>query len=69
MNYFDDFDLKGTLNDYKDMLFQSKKYLLIYLVLIFVMGLSTIYGKIIFTPKFLILTFLTPCNDRGTATA
>ena len=58
MNYFDDFDLKGTLNDYKDMLFQSKKYLLIYLVLIFVMGLSTIYGKIIFTPKFLILTFL-----------
>lgn len=58
MNYFDDFDLKGTLNDYKDMLFQSKKYLLIYLVLIFVMGLSTIYGRIIFTPKFLILTFL-----------
>ena len=47
MNYFDDFDLKGTLNDYKDTLFKSKKYLLIYLVLIFVLGLST------FTEKFL----------------
>ena len=58
MNNFDDFDLKTIFKSYWDMLFQSKKYLLIYLVLIIVLGLSTLYGKIIVTPKFLILTFI-----------
>ena len=57
MGILADFDLKSTLCDYKDMFFQSKKYWLIYLVLIFVLGLSTATQKNFSNPNFEILTF------------
>ena len=44
--------------DYKDMLFKSKKYWLIYLVLIFIFGLSTAYNKNIMQINFIVLTFI-----------
>ena len=50
--------LNNTFSDYKDMLFKSKKYLLIYLVLIFVLGLSTVNKKNFIQPQFAILTFI-----------
>ena len=50
--------LDVTLKDYKNMLFKSKKYWLIYLVLILVLGLSTASQKNFIHPDFLILTFV-----------
>ncbi len=47
-----------TLKDYKNMLFKSKKYCLIYLVLIFILGLSTANQKNFIRPEFLILIFV-----------
>ena len=58
MGVLADFDLKSTLYDYKDMFFQSKKYWLIYLVLIFVLGLSMVTQKNISNPYFEIMTFI-----------
>ena len=52
------FDLNATLKDYKNMLFKSKKYCLIYIVLIFILGLSTANQKNFIRPEFLILTFV-----------
>ena len=54
MEFLNNFDL----NDYKDMLFESKKYWLIYLVLIFVLGLSTVNKKNFIQPQFAIFTFI-----------
>ena len=54
---FNNFDL-NIFNDYKNMLFKSKKYCLIYLVLIFVFGLATINKKNFIHPEFTILTFI-----------
>lgn len=50
--------LNNTFSDYKDMLFKSKKYLLVYLVLIFVLGLSTVNKKNFIQPQFAIFTFI-----------
>ena len=50
--------LDVTLKDYKNMLFKSKKYWLIYLVLILVLGLSMASQKNFIHPDFLILTFV-----------
>ena len=50
--------LEVSLKDYKNMLFKSKKYWLIYLVLILVLGLSTASQKNFIHPDFLILTFV-----------
>lgn len=47
-----------TLKDYKNMLFKSKKYLFIYLLLILVLGLSTASQKNFSHPDFVILTFV-----------
>ena len=58
MEFLNNFDLNSTFNDYKDMLFKSKKYWLIYLVLIFVFGLSTINKKNFIQPQFAIFTFI-----------
>ena len=58
MDFLNNFDLKNIFNEYKDMLFKSKKYWLIYLVLIFVLGLSTINKKNFIHPQFVILTFI-----------
>lgn len=58
MDYFKDFDLKATFDDYRNMLFKSKKYWLIYLVLIFVFGLSTANKKNLINPQFAIFTFI-----------
>ena len=58
MEFLNNFDLNKIFNDYKNMLFKSKKYLLIYLVLIFVLGLSTINKKNFIQPQFAILTFI-----------
>jgi uncharacterized membrane protein len=49
-------DVDVTLNDYKDMLFKSKKYLLVYLFLIVILGLSTMSHKNFYHPEFFILT-------------
>ncbi len=54
MEFLNNFDL----NDYKDMLFESKRYWLIYLVLIFVLGLSTVNKKNFIQPQFAIFTFI-----------
>lgn len=54
MEFLNNFDL----NEYKDMLFKSKQYWLIYLVLIFVFGLSTINKKNFIHPQFAIFTFI-----------
>lgn len=51
-------DVKSRFIDYKDMLFKSKKYWLIYLLLIFIFGLSTAYNKNITQINFIILTFI-----------
>ena len=58
MGVLADFDLKSTFYDYKNMFFQSKKYWLIYLVLILIFGLSTVTQKNISHPKFEILTLI-----------
>ena len=58
MDSYNTFDLKNIFNDYKNMLFKSKKYCLIYLVLIFVLGLTTINKKNFAHPEFAILTFI-----------
>ena len=50
--------LDATLKDYKNMLFKSKKYCFIYLVLILILGLSTASQKNFIHPEFLILTFV-----------
>ena len=52
------FEIKSTFNDYKDMLFKSKKYWLIYLVLILVLGISTMHNKNILDQHFVMLTFV-----------
>jgi len=52
------FEIKSALNDYKDMLFKSKKYWLIYLVLILVLGISTMHRYDILNQHFIILTFV-----------
>ena len=54
MEFLNNFDL----NDYKDMLFESKRYWLIYLVLIFLLGLSTVNKKNFIQPQFAIFTFI-----------
>ena len=50
--------LNESLKDYKDMLFKSKKYCLVYLVLILILGLSTCGKKNLYHPQFAILTFI-----------
>ena len=50
--------LNDSLKDYKDMLFKSKKYCLIYLVLVLIFGLSTCGKKNLYHPEFVILTFI-----------
>ena len=51
------FEIKSVFNDYKDMLFKSKKYWLIYLVLILILGISTMNNKNILNQHFVMLTF------------
>jgi len=51
------FEIKSVFNDYKDMLFKSKKYWLIYLVLILILGISTMNNKNILNKHFVMLTF------------
>ncbi len=58
MDFLNNFDLNNIFNQYKDMLFKSTKYWLIYLVLIFVLGLSTINKKNFIHPQIVILTFI-----------
>ena len=50
--------LNDSLKDYKDMLFKSKKYCLVYLVLVLILGLSTFGKKNLYHPEFVILTFI-----------
>ena len=50
--------LNDSLKDYKDMLFKSKKYCLVYLVLVLILGLSTCGKKNLYHPEFVILTFI-----------
>ena len=50
--------LDVTLKDYKNMLFKSKKYWIIYLILILILGLSTVRQKNLYHPEFVILTFV-----------
>ncbi|WP_197031851.1 DUF2142 domain-containing protein [Methanobrevibacter sp. YE315] len=49
---------RGNLTEIKDILLESKKYLLIYLVLIIVAGISTISSANISHPKFELVTFV-----------
>ena len=58
MDVLNNFDFNDTLNAYKDMLFKSKKYWLIYLVLVVLFGLTTTSKKNIVHPEFAILTFV-----------
>ena len=58
MDFAGNFNLKNTLNIYKDMLFKSKKYWLIYLVLVLIFGLTTANKKNLIHPEFAILTFI-----------
>lgn len=51
------FEIKSTFNDYKDMLFKSKKYWLIYLVLIIVLGITTMNRYDVLNQHFVLLTF------------
>ena len=51
------FEIKSVFNDYKDMLFKSKKYWLIYLVLILILGISTMKNTNILDQSFVMLTF------------
>lgn len=51
------FEIKSIFNDYKDMLFKSKKYWLIYLVLILILGISTMKNTNILDQSFVMLTF------------
>ena len=44
-------EMKNSFFDYKDVLFESKKYLLVYLIFITVTGLSTISKKKHSIPK------------------
>lgn len=55
---FSAMDVKSRFICYKDMLFKSKKYWLIYILLIFVFGLSTTYHKGIMQIQFIALTFI-----------
>ena len=50
--------LNDSLKDYKDMFFKSKKYCLVYLVLVLILGLSTCGKKNLYHPEFVILTFI-----------
>ena len=50
--------LNDSLKDSKDMLFKSKKYCLVYLVLVLILGLSTFGKKNLYHPEFVILTFI-----------
>ena len=47
-----------SLNEFKDVLISSKKYWLIYLVLIIVLGLSTITYRSVLDPTYEIYIFL-----------
>lgn len=58
MGSWANFEIKSTFNDYKDMLFKSKKYWLIYLVLILILGISTMHNKNILDQHFVMLTFV-----------
>ena len=51
-------EMKNSFFDYKDVLFESKKYLLVYLIFITVTGISTISKKNILYPKLEIATFV-----------
>ena len=51
-------EMKNSFFDYKDVLFESKKYLLVYLIFITITGLSTISKKNILYPKLEIATFV-----------
>ncbi len=48
----------NVVKDYINMLFKSKKYCIIYLVLILIFGLSTVGKKNFSNPSFVILTFI-----------
>ncbi len=58
MDVVGNFDLSNTLTSYKDMFFKSKKYWLIYLVLVIIFGLTTANKKNLIHPEFAILTFV-----------
>ena len=58
MGSWANFEIKSVFNDYKDMLFKSKKYWLIYLVLILILGISTMHNKNILDQHFVMLTFV-----------
>ena len=58
MDSFADFDLKSTFHDYKNMFIQTKKYWLIYLVLITILGLTTISQRTFRNPQNEILIFI-----------
>ena len=57
MGNFKEFNLKSTFCDYKDAFLSSKKYLLIYLVLVLVLGLTTVNERTLNYPEFPIFTF------------
>ena len=52
------FDVKSTFIEYKDMLFKSKKYWLIYLLLIIIFGLSTAVNRNLMRSQFTFFTFV-----------
>ena len=58
MGVVNNFDLSTTFNAYKDMLLKSKKYWLIYLVLVVIFGLTTANKKNLIHPEFAIMTFI-----------
>ena len=58
MGILADFNIHSLLNDYKKMFFKSKKYWLIYLVLMTILGYSTIRYPTIMPSQFVVITFL-----------
>lgn len=58
MGILANFDVHSLLIDYKNMFFKSKKYWLIYLLLVIILGFSTITYPTIMPSQFVIITFL-----------